>query len=97
MTITDDAVVYYDPYDLDIAADPWPDVRQVARGSAALPQRALPLLGDLAAHRRREGDRELGDVLQLPQRHLELVNSDFDMPKGVMMFEDPPVHTMLRG
>ena len=28
---------------------------------------------------------------------LELVNSDFDMPKGVMMFEDPPVHTMLRG
>ncbi len=28
---------------------------------------------------------------------LELVQSDFDMPKGVMMMEDPPVHTMLRG
>ena len=28
---------------------------------------------------------------------LELVNSEFDMPKGVMMFEDPPIHTMLRG
>ena len=28
---------------------------------------------------------------------LELVQSQFEMPKGVMMFEDPPVHTMLRG
>ena len=28
---------------------------------------------------------------------LELVKSDFDMPKGVMMFEDPPIHSMLRG
>jgi cytochrome P450 len=28
---------------------------------------------------------------------LELMQSDFDMPKGVMMFEDPPVHSMLRG
>ena len=28
---------------------------------------------------------------------LELVKSDFDMPKGVMMFEDPPEHTLLRG
>src|SRR5690606_29100920 len=28
---------------------------------------------------------------------LELVQSDFDMPPGVMMFQDPPMHTMLRG
>ncbi len=28
---------------------------------------------------------------------LELVKSKFDMPPGVMMFEDPPMHTMLRG
>ena len=28
---------------------------------------------------------------------LELVQSEFDMPPGVMMFEDPPMHTMLRG
>jgi cytochrome P450 len=28
---------------------------------------------------------------------LELVKSEFDMPPGVMMFEDPPLHTMLRG
>jgi cytochrome P450 len=28
---------------------------------------------------------------------LELVQSEFDMPPGVMMFQDPPLHTMLRG
>ena len=28
---------------------------------------------------------------------LELVKSKFDMPPGVMMFQDPPMHTMLRG
>ena len=71
MTITNDARVgvYYDPYDLDIAAEPVADLCAAARGSAALPQRALRLLGDLAPRRRREGAGELGDVLQLPQRH----------------------------
>ncbi|HXO56149.1 MAG TPA: cytochrome P450, partial [Mycobacterium sp.] len=28
---------------------------------------------------------------------LELVKSEFDMPGGVMMFQDPPEHSMLRG
>jgi cytochrome P450 len=28
---------------------------------------------------------------------LELVKSKFDMPPGVLMFQDPPTHTMLRG
>ncbi|MGB6205448.1 cytochrome P450 [Mycobacterium sp.] len=28
---------------------------------------------------------------------LELVKSKFDMPRGVMMFQDPPEHTTLRG
>ena len=28
---------------------------------------------------------------------LELVKSKFDMPPGVLMFQDPPMHTMLRG
>jgi cytochrome P450 len=28
---------------------------------------------------------------------LELIQSAFDMPPGVMMFQDPPMHTMLRG
>ena len=61
--------VYYDPYDVDINADPYPTLRPPPRRGADLLQRALRLLGAVAPRRRREGARQLADVLEHPQRH----------------------------
>lgn len=97
MTITNDADVYYDPYDLDIAADPWP--------TYALLREEAPLYHNeryrfWAISRHSDVEKAIADWETFSNSRsdiLELVNSEFDMPKGVMMFEDPPVHTMLRG
>ncbi len=97
MTITDDAVVYYDPYDLDIAANPWPTY---ARLREEAPLYYNERYDFWAMSRHVDVEKALANWETFSNSRsdiLELVKSDFDMPKGVMMFEDPPVHTMLRG
>ena len=89
--------VYYDPYDVGIVADPYPTY-------AALRDEAPIYYNERydfwALSRHADVDRALSDWETFSNSRsdiLELVQSEFDMPKGVMMFEDPPIHTMLRG
>ncbi len=91
------AAVYYDPYDVGIAADPWPTY-------ARLREEAPVYYNDRyrfwAISRHSDVESALANWRAFSNSRsdiLELVNSEFEMPKGVMMFEDPPVHTMLRG
>src|ERR1700740_1701456 len=94
---TDDAVVYYDPYDLDISANPWPTYARL-REEAPIYYNERYRFWAISRHS--DVERALADWEAFSSSRsdiLELVNSEFDMPKGVMMFEDPPVHTMLRG
>jgi cytochrome P450 len=97
MTITDDAVVYYDPYDLDISANPWPTYARL-RDEAPLYHNERYRFWAISRYSDVESAIANWETFSNSRSDiLELVNSDFDMPKGVMMFEDPPVHTMLRG
>jgi cytochrome P450 len=91
------STVYYDPYDVDIAANPWPTYARLREEAPIYYNEryrfwAISRFSDVeAALSNWEAfSNSRSDIL-------ELVNSEFDMPKGVMMFEDPPVHTMLRG
>jgi len=97
MTGRADTVVYYDPYDVGITADPYPTY-------ARLREEAPIYYNDRydfwALSRHTDVERALSNWEVFSNQRsdiLELMKSDFDMPKGVMMFEDPPVHTMLRG
>ena len=75
-----------------------PDVPPAARRGADLLQRALRRLGAVAPRptsRRasstgRRSRRRRGDIL-------EIVQSGMELPSGVVLFEDPPLHTMHRG
>jgi cytochrome P450 len=97
MTTANDTDVYYDPYDLTIAADPWPTYARL-RDEAPIYYNerydfwALSRYSDVepALSNWETFSNSRSDIL-------ELVKSDFDMPSGVMMFEDPPMHAMLRG
>ena len=97
MTTANDTDVYYDPYDLTIAANPWPTYARL-RDEAPIYYNerydfwALSRYSDVepALSNWKTFSNSRSDIL-------ELVKSDFDMPAGVMMFEDPPMHTMLRG
>ncbi|MGP4054766.1 cytochrome P450 [Mycobacterium sp. 4D054] len=89
--------LYYDPYDLSIVADPYPTYARL-RDEAPLYYNERYDFWALSRHA--DVEKALLDWSTFSNSRsdiLELVKSDFDMPKGVMMFEDPPTHTLLRG
>ena len=91
------STVYYDPYDVDIAAHPWPTYARL-RDEAPIYYNERYRFWAVSRHSDVEKALANWEAFSNSRSDiLELVNSEFDMPKGVMMFEDPPVHTMLRG
>ena len=97
MTTTTGSDVYYDPYDVEIDADPYPVFRRL-REEAPLYHNdkydfyALSRFDDVE---RGLVDRET--YISGRGAILELIQADIEMPPGVILFEDPPVHTMHRG
>jgi cytochrome P450 len=97
MTTTTGSNVYYDPYDVEIDADPYPVFRRL-RDEAPLYHNdkydfyALSRFDDVE---RGLVDRET--YISGRGAILELIKADIEMPRGVILFEDPPIHTMHRG
>ena len=92
-----DAQVYYDPYDVDITANPYPTYARLREESPIYYNERYDFW---ALSRFVDVEKALSNWETFSNQRsdiLELMKSDFDMPKGVMMFEDPPIHTMLRG
>lgn len=97
MTITSDTDVYYDPYDVDITANPYPTFARL-RDEAPLYYNERYNFWAISRHA--DVEKALSDWETFSNSRsdiLELIQSKFPMPPGVMMFEDPPAHTMLRG
>lgn len=97
MTITSDTDVYYDPYDVDITANPYPTFARL-RDDAPLYYNERYNFWAISRHA--DVEKALSDWETFSNSRsdiLELIQSKFPMPPGVMMFEDPPAHTMLRG
>jgi cytochrome P450 len=97
MTIAHDTDVYYDPYDVSIAANPYPTFARL-REEAPIYYNERYKFWALSRHA--DVEKALADWETFSNCRsdiLELLQSDFDMPPGVMMFQDPPMHTMLRG
>ena len=97
MTATSETEIYYDPYDFAIDDDPYPVWRRM-RDEAPLYYNdrydffALtrfhdvePALVDWEVYRSGRGSI------------LELIRADFEVPSGLILFEDPPVHDAHRG
>ncbi|MDQ2635253.1 MAG: cytochrome P450, partial [Actinomycetota bacterium] len=89
--------VYYDPYDVDITANPYPTYARLREEAPIYYNERYDFW---ALSRHSDVEKALSNWEAFSNQRsdiLELIKSDFDMPKGVMMFEDPPIHTMLRG
>jgi cytochrome P450 len=96
-TVAGDTDVYYDPYDVGIVTDPYP---VYARLREEAPLYYNERFDFWALSRHADVDKALSNWETFSNSRsdiLELVQSEFDMPPGVMMFQDPPHHTMLRG
>lgn len=97
MTTTTESDVSYDPYDVEINADPHPVYRRLREEAPLYRNDAYDFY---ALSRFDDVERGLVDrATYISGRGaiLELIKADMEMPPGVIIFEDPPVHTMHRG
>jgi cytochrome P450 len=88
--------VYFDPYDVDINANPYPVFARL-REEAPLYYNAAH---DFYAVSRYEdvnrGIVDHGTYSSAKGAILELIRADFPIPSGVLIFEDPPIHDIHR-
>src|SRR5450432_3002825 len=97
MTIASDSGVYYDPFAVDINLDPYPTFRRL-RDEAPIYYNERYDVWALSRH------SDVSDALvdwntfsSARGDILEVIQSGMDLPPGVVMFEDPPLHTSHRG
>jgi cytochrome P450 len=88
--------VYYDPYDVEINADPYPMFRRL--------RDEVPLYYNeqhdfFAVSRYDDVTRALVDHETFSSAHgaiIELIKSGVEIPPGTVIFEDPPIHDIHR-
>jgi cytochrome P450 len=96
VTVSSANDMYYDPYDVAINADPYPVFRRL--------REEAPLYYNdqhdfFAVSRYDDVARGLGDPTTFISSRggiLELIKANIEMPPGVLIFEDPPIHTIHR-
>ena len=97
MQTSDSSEVYWDPYDVEIFADPYPVFRRL--------REERPLYRNekhdfFAVSRFKEVEAGLVDrdtFISGRGAVLELIKANIEFPPGVIIFEDPPRHTVHRG
>jgi cytochrome P450 len=88
---------YYDPYDFDIDADPYPVWKRL-RDEA--PLYANEKYGFYALSRYDDVEKAFVDWQTYSSAQgsvLEIIKANIDMPPGMFIFEDPPDHDLHRG
>src|SRR3954451_8452809 len=94
---TTDADLYYDPFDFDIDADPYPVWKRL-RDERPLYYNdrydfyALSRFDDVE-----RASVEWRTYISGHGTVLEIIKADFEMPPGSIIFEDPPTHDLHRG
>lgn len=92
-----DEAVYWDPYQVEVTANPYPVFRRL-REEAPLYYNekhdfyALSRFDDV-----KQGLLDHETYISGRGAILELIKADVRFPKGVFIFEDPPIHTLHRG
>jgi len=88
--------VYYDPYDVEIDADPYPVFRRLREEAPLYYNEQYDFY---ALSRYDDVERGLVDrETNISGRGgiLELIKAGIEMPPGILIFEDPPTHTIHR-
>jgi cytochrome P450 len=97
VTINTSAEIYYDPYDIAINANPYPVYKRL-RDEAPLyynEEHDFYAVSRYADVERGLKDRDT--FISGRGGILELIKAGLEMPRGVVIFEDPPTHTIHRG
>jgi cytochrome P450 len=88
--------VSYDPYDIDINADPYPVFRRLREESPLYYNSAYDFY---AISRFDDVNRALMDWESFSSSRgaaLELIKANIEIPSGALIFQDPPIHDIYR-
>jgi len=88
--------LYYDPYDVEIDADPYPVFRRLREEAPCYYNEPHDFY---AVSRYDDVERSLVDKATFSSARggiLELIKAGIDIPTGTLIFEDPPTHTIHR-
>lgn len=91
------AAPYFDPYDVDISADPYPAYERLREEAPIYYNERYDFW---ALSRHEDVQKALVDWETFSNTRsdiLDIIKADIELPPAVIMFEDPPVHTMHRG
>jgi len=97
VTVTSPRDLYYDPYDFEIDSDPYP---LWGRMRDEAPLYYNDRYDFYALSRYDDVDKAMLDWQTYSSAKgsiLELIRADVEIPSGVILFEDPPVHHLHRG
>jgi cytochrome P450 len=97
MSAVETSEVYYDPYDVDIDADPYPTYARLREEAPAYHNERY---GFWALSRHADVEKGLLDWQAFSSTRsdiLDVIRAGVKLPPGVILFEDPPQHTMHRG
>jgi cytochrome P450 len=97
VTVTNAGEAYYDPYDTDLHADPYPAFRRLREEAPLYYNEAYDFY---ALSRFEDVEKGLLDHATFSSARggiLELIKANIDLPPGVFIFEDPPMHSAHRG
>jgi len=96
VTVQNASDVYYDPYDVDVNADPYPVFRRLREEAPLYYNESHDFY---AVSRFADVERGYLDPKTFISGRggiIELIRANVEMPSGVLIFEDPPVHTIHR-
>lgn len=96
MTLSTGRDVYYDPYDVDINADPYPTYARLREEAPLYYNEPHDFW---AVSRAADVERGLVDrdtFISGRGAILEIIKAGVEMPPGLVIFEDPPTHTIHR-
>ncbi len=97
MAISRGTGVYFDPYDVGINADPYPTYARLREEAPIYYNEQYDFW---ALSRHEDVQKALVNWQTFSSTRsdiLDIIKAGIDLPAGVILFEDPPVHTMHRG
>jgi cytochrome P450 len=97
MSATTDTEPYFDPYDVEINADPYPAYARLREEAPAYYNERYDFWA-LSRHADVEKALVNWQVFSSTRSDiLDVIKAGVKLPPGVILFEDPPTHTMHRG
>jgi len=96
VTLINDSDVYYDPYDAEIDADPYPVWKRLRDEAPLYWNEAHEFFALSRFEDVEKGLVEWQTYLSGKGSILELIKADLELPPGIILFEDPPEHDVHR-